>query len=102
MAHGADPIVPLLERLMAAHPGVPARLIVGDERISDNPKSTTACARLGSGPSRWVVLADSNVAMPPDYLQQLQAAWRPNTGLVCSTRSGRAPAACSPRWNARS
>ncbi|KQP62612.1 ceramide glucosyltransferase [Methylobacterium sp. Leaf111] len=92
VAHGADPIVPLLERLMAAHPRVPACLIVGDERISDNPKLNNCVRGWEAARHDWVVLADSNVAMPPDYLQQLQAAWRPNTGLVCSTPIGARPA----------
>ncbi|WP_243214329.1 MULTISPECIES: ceramide glucosyltransferase [Methylobacterium] len=91
VADGADPIVPLLERLMAAHPRVPARLIVGDERISDNPKLNNCVRGWEAARHDWVVLADSNVAMPPDYLQQLQAAWRPDTGLVCSTPIGARP-----------
>src|ERR1700687_696537 len=38
VAHATDPVVPLVRRLIAEHPSVPARLLVGDERISDNPK----------------------------------------------------------------
>jgi ceramide glucosyltransferase len=38
-----------------------------------------------------VILADSNVLMPPDYIQQMMAAWRPDTGLVCSTPIGSRP-----------
>jgi ceramide glucosyltransferase len=91
VANGADPIVPLLERLMAGNPQVPARLIVGDERISDNPKLNNCVRGWEAARHDWVVLADSNVAMPPDYLQQLQAAWRPDTGLVCSTPIGARP-----------
>jgi ceramide glucosyltransferase len=37
------------------------------------------------------VLADSNVLMPPDYIHRLRAAWRPDTGLVCSTPIGACP-----------
>lgn len=91
VADGADPIVPLLHRLMAAHPGVPSRLIVGDERISDNPKLNNCVRGWEAARHDWVVLADSNVLMPPDYLQRLQAAWRPDTGLVCSTPIGARP-----------
>ena len=39
----------------------------------------------------WVVLADSNVLMPPDYLDHLMAAWRSNSGVVCSTPLGSRP-----------
>ncbi|MDO9429011.1 MAG: ceramide glucosyltransferase [Methylobacterium sp.] len=91
VADRADPIVPLLHRLMAAHPGVPSRLIVGDERISDNPKLNNCVRGWEAARHDWVVLADSNVLMPPDYLQRLQAAWRHDTGLVCSTPIGARP-----------
>jgi ceramide glucosyltransferase len=91
VADGADPIVPLLERLMKAHPAVPSRLIVGDERVSDNPKLNNCVRGWEAARHDWVVLADSNVLMPPDYLQQLQAVWRAETGLVCSTPVGARP-----------
>ena len=91
VADRADPIVPLLRRLMASHPGIPSRLIVGDERISDNPKLNNCVRGWDAARHDWVVLADSNVMMPPDYLQRLQAAWRPDTGLVCSTPIGARP-----------
>lgn len=33
-----DPVVPLARALMAAHPEAGARLLIGDERVSNNPK----------------------------------------------------------------
>ncbi|MDP4004541.1 ceramide glucosyltransferase [Methylobacterium sp. NEAU K] len=92
VADPADPIVPMVERLVSAHPHVPARLILGDERVSDNPKLNNCLRGWRAAAHDWVVLADSNVAMPPDYLQRLQAAWRDDTGLVCSTPAGARPA----------
>lgn len=91
VADPADPIVPLVERLIAAYPRVPARLILGDERVSENPKLNNCLRGWRAATHEWVVLADSNVAMPPDYLQRLQAAWRAETGLVCSTPVGARP-----------
>src|SRR5262245_2893738 len=38
VARATDPVVPVVQRLMAAHPHVPARLLVGNDRISANPK----------------------------------------------------------------
>jgi len=86
-----DPIVPRVQGLIADHPQVPARLILGDERVSDNPKLNNCLRGWRAAAHDWVVLADSNVAMPPDYLQRLQAAWRDETGLVCSTPAGARP-----------
>ncbi|MET7245641.1 ceramide glucosyltransferase [Methylobacterium sp. EM32] len=91
VARATDPIVPLVERLIAAHPGVPARLIVGDERVSDNPKLNNCIRGWDEARHDWIVLADSNVLMPVDYIQRLRAAWRPDTGLVCSTPVGTRP-----------
>ncbi|GJD53257.1 hypothetical protein OPKNFCMD_6030 [Methylobacterium crusticola] len=91
VARAGDPVVPLVRRLMAAHPEVAARLVVGDERVSGNPKLNNCVRGWEAARHAWIVLADSNVLMPPDYIQRLRAAWRPGTGLVCSTPVGVRP-----------
>jgi ceramide glucosyltransferase len=91
VADAADPVLPLVRRLIAQHPAVPARIIVGEERVSDNPKLNNCVRGWDAASHDWIVLADSNVLMPADYIQTLQAAWRPETGLVCSTPIGAQP-----------
>jgi ceramide glucosyltransferase len=91
VADAADPVLPLVWRLIARHPHVPARVIVGEERVSDNPKLNNCVRGWDAAAHDWIVLADSNVLMPPDYIQILQAAWRPDTGLVCATPIGARP-----------
>lgn len=91
VADAGDPVLPLVRRLMARHPQVNARVIVGEERVSDNPKLNNCVRGWDAASHDWIVLADSNVLMPPDYLQTLQAAWRPESGLVCSTPIGARP-----------
>jgi ceramide glucosyltransferase len=91
VADAGDPILPLVERLIAAHPNVPARVVIGDERVSDNPKLNNCVRGWDAAAHDWVILADSNVLMPRDYVQQMQAAWRPSSGLVCSTPIGSHP-----------
>jgi len=49
VALAQDPVVPTVRRLMAAHPEIPARLLVGNEKISDNPSSTTS-TKAGAAP----------------------------------------------------
>src|SRR5262249_20852544 len=39
------PAAPLVRRLIAAHPHVPARLLIRNETISDNPKLNNVCKR---------------------------------------------------------
>ncbi|TPI15730.1 glycosyltransferase [Mesorhizobium sp. B4-1-3] len=91
VAHGEDPVVRLIDAAIARHPNVPARLLIGDDRISANPKLNNCVKGWQSAKHDWVILADSNVLMPKDYIQHLMAAWRPDTGLVCSTPIGSRP-----------
>ncbi len=92
VASAQDPVVPAVRRLMAAHPEVPARLLVGNEKISDNPKLNNVYKGWRGAAHEWIVLADSNVFMPPDYIQRLISSWRPDTGLICSPPVGCRPA----------
>ena len=91
VASAQDRVVPIVRRLMAAHPRVPARLLIGNETISDNPKLNNCVKGWRAAVHEWVLFADSNVAMPTDYIERLLAAWRPDTGLVCSP-----PVGCRP------
>jgi ceramide glucosyltransferase len=86
-----DPVVPLVESLIASHPGAAAKLLVGDDRVSTNPKLNNVVKGWHAAACDWVVLADSNVLMPPDYLRQLFASWRADTGLVASPPVGSHP-----------
>jgi ceramide glucosyltransferase len=91
MQDADDPVGPRIRRAIAAHPKINARLLVGDDAFSENPKLNNCVKGWDAARHPWVVLADSNVLMPPDYLQQLFAGWRPDTGLVCSTPIGSRP-----------
>jgi ceramide glucosyltransferase len=91
LANGDDPIAPLVRRLIAAHPRVPARLLVGDERPTGNPKLNNVVKGWKAARHDWIVIADSNVLMPRDYIQRLMARWRADTGIVCAPPIGSAP-----------
>lgn len=91
VASSGDPIIPLAQRVMAANPQIPARLLIGDDRISDNPKLNNCVKGWEAATRDWVILADSNVLMPPDYVERMMSGWRTNTGLVCATPIGARP-----------
>jgi ceramide glucosyltransferase len=91
VANAKDPVLPLVRALLAAHPAAHARLLIGDERISTNPKLNNCVKGWNAAVHDWIVLADSNVLMPKDYIQRLFAAWRARTGLVCSPPVGSHP-----------
>ena len=91
VASARDPVVPLIERLNAEFPGR-ARLLIGEERIGANPKLNNLVKGWHAAKHDWIVIADSNVQMPPDTIQRLIATWRSDTGLVCAP-----PIGCRPR-----
>jgi ceramide glucosyltransferase len=91
VASGADPVIPRIRRLMAANPTVPARILVGDDRISINPKLNNLVKGWAAAKHEWIVMADSNVLMPPDYLDRMLDRWDATTGLVCSPPLGSEP-----------
>ncbi|TPL05226.1 MULTISPECIES: ceramide glucosyltransferase [unclassified Mesorhizobium] len=91
VAQAEDPVIKLIDAAIARCPKVPARLLIGDDRVSANPKLNNCVKGWQAARHDWVILADSNVLMPRDYVQHLMAAWRPDTGLVCSTPVGSRP-----------
>ena len=92
VASAKDPVVPLVQRLMREYVEADAKLLVGDERISSNPKLNNVVKGWNAANHDWVVLADSNVLMPRNYIQLLFANWQMDTGLVASP-----PIGCRPR-----
>ncbi len=79
-----DPAVPLVRQLIGAHPEVPARLLVGVEGQGVNPKLDNLLKAWDVAAHDWIVLSDSNVLIPPDYLDRLFARWTDDCAFVCS------------------
>jgi ceramide glucosyltransferase len=91
-AQGDDPVIPLVKRLIAEHPHVPAQLLIGEDKSTPNPKLGNLIKGWHAARSPWIVMADSNVLMPPDYIDEMLRGWRPDTGLMCSP-----PIGCMPQ-----
>jgi len=91
VADAVDPVLPLIKDLIAAYPTVAARVLIGDDRVSANPKLNNVIKGWRAALHDWVVIADSNVLMPHDYIQRLFASWRADTGLVASPPIGSHP-----------
>ena len=91
VADAADPIAPIARRAMAAHPQIASRLLTGDDRVSANPKLNNVVKGWKAARRDWIVIADSNVLMPRDYIQRLLRRWRDDTGIVCAPPLGAQP-----------
>jgi ceramide glucosyltransferase len=76
---------------MRAHPQTRTRLLIGDDVLCDNPKLNNLVKGWRAARTDRIVMADSNVDMPADYIQRLLATWRADAGLVCSPAVGGAP-----------
>ncbi|MBU2359656.1 MAG: glycosyltransferase [Alphaproteobacteria bacterium] len=90
----ADPddlAIPIVKQVMADHQYVPSRLLIGDDRISDNPKLNNLAKGWEAALHPWIVTIDSNVLLPRDYIHRLFESWGPNTGLVTSPPVGTKP-----------
>ena len=59
LARADDPAAPLLQRLIGDHPGVAARILVGNERIGSNPKLNNVLKGWDAARYNWIVIADS-------------------------------------------
>ncbi|SDI23765.1 ceramide glucosyltransferase [Salipiger marinus] len=91
-ARDSDAAVPLVRRLIADHPQVRAQLLIGDTRLSGNPKLNNLFKGYEAATSDWLVMTDSNLLLDRDYLRRLMAVWREDTGLVSAPPVGTRPA----------
>ena len=91
VADPTDAAIPLVQRLISAHPDIPARLLIGDDKISGNPKLNNCVKGWRGARHDLILLSDSNVLLPPDTLNRLMAEWTPGTGLVSSPPIGIEP-----------
>jgi ceramide glucosyltransferase len=92
VAQDDDPVLPMVRRLVEDHPQVSARLLVGEERFSVNPKLNNLAKGWRAARHPWITMIDSNVLLPPDALRRLVARWQDDVGAVCSMPAGSRPA----------
>lgn len=86
-----DPVVPLIRRLIAEHPGVNARLLIGIDRTGGNPKVDNLAKGWRASTGEWIIFSDSNVLLEPNFVEALFATWGPGVGLVSTPVVIRAP-----------
>ena len=86
-----DPAVPLVRRLIASHPQIAARLLVGEAPVTGNPKLNNLWKGWQVVETDWACMTDSNLLLPPDYLRKVVSAWGPHSGLVSCPCVGARP-----------
>jgi ceramide glucosyltransferase len=92
VASSTDPALPFLRALLAAHAGSNARILIGDNGETANPKLNNVIKGWRAAGSEWIILADSNLLLPPNYVEELLGHFTTDAGLVCAP-----PIASDPR-----
>lgn len=84
-----DPVVPLVRALIVRHPHVQASLLVGEQRISQNPKLNNMAKAWPVARHNIVIFADSNLLLPPGYCARIVDAFASTgAGIVSSPPVG--------------
>jgi len=87
----SDPAVALVQRLIAEHPETSARLLVGYDAVTANPKLNNVWKGWQAAQTDWICMTDSNLLLPREYLSTVAGSWGPSTGLVSSPPVGTRP-----------
>jgi ceramide glucosyltransferase len=85
-----DPIIPVVRDLIADYPEANSELLIGADRISENPKLNNLAKGWRVTDTPWVAFIDSNVLLPTDALSRIFEARREDTGMICSPPIGMA------------
>jgi len=85
-----DPVVPIVQKLIADFPGQSIRLIVVAERLGPNTKVSNLCRLVREARHDILVITDSDVRVEPGYLRSVAAMFRdPAVGGVTALYRGR-------------
>ena len=89
VASAGDPAAPVVTALLRRRPRLNARLVVTDAEAAVNPKVAQLITLDRFATGEFVVISDSNVRVPRDYLWSLvRELDQPGVGLVTSVFAG--------------
>jgi ceramide glucosyltransferase len=84
VASAADPALPFLRSLLARQQGCRARILLGDDRQTANPKLNNLQKGWQAASSDWIIMADSNLLLPQNYVELLLARVTADASLICA------------------
>ncbi len=91
VADRSDPVIPLLHAVIAESPDRDASILIGLDRLGQNPKLNNMAKGFHAARFDHIVFVDSNVFTPPDYLDQLVSTLENGAGLVSAPPIGLMP-----------
>ena len=85
-----DPVIPVVQKLIADFPERSVRLIVVSEKLGPNVKVSNLCRLVREAQHDLLVITDSDVRVEPNYLQSVAEMFRdPDVGGVTALYRGR-------------
>ena len=89
VSDAADPVVPVIEKLIADFPDRPIRLIVVEGQLGPNSKVSNLCRLTREARHDLLVITDSDVRVESGYLRSVAALFRdPRVGGVTALYRG--------------
>jgi ceramide glucosyltransferase len=86
-----DQAIPVVRRILAEYPNVSSRLVIGEQRVSRNPKINNLISSYRLAASDLVLMCDSNVALVPGALRHMVSLFKPEVGLLSGVPIGVRP-----------
>ena len=83
-----DAAFPVASRFSRENGQLPTRVSVGEDESLENPKVALLERMSWHGDGEWLVVSDSNVRVPPDYVRDALALATPDVGLVTHLVAG--------------
>jgi ceramide glucosyltransferase len=83
-----DAAFPVALRFSRENAQLPTRVSVGEDETLENPKVALLERMSWHGDGEWLVVSDSNVRVPPDYVRDALALAGPDVGLVTHLVAG--------------
>lgn len=91
VADREDPVIPLVHAIIAECPQRDASILIGLDRLGDNPKLNNMAKGFHAARFEHIVFVDSNVFTPAGYLDQLIGKLEHGAGMVSAPPVGLAP-----------
>lgn len=94
-----DPAIAVVQRLARRFPALDMQLVVDPRVHGSNLKVSNLINMMQAARHPWLVLADSDVAVAPDYLERVTLPLRdPGVGIVTCLYHGQAEGASGRAW----
>jgi ceramide glucosyltransferase len=83
-----DAALPVALRFVRDSHGLPTQVSVGEDQSLENPKVALLERMSWHSDGEWVVVSDSNVRVPPDYVRAALSHAAPDVGLITHLVAG--------------